>query len=58
MRNIHKINYEDGTLYIGELDESIRDGTGLLSVPDGSIYLGEWRDNNYNGEGIYIYPDG
>lgn len=58
MKNIRQITYEDGSVYAGELDDNIKDGTGLLFIPDGSVYMGEWRDNNYNGEGVYIYPDG
>jgi hypothetical protein len=58
LRNIQKINYEDEGYYIGQIEDGLKHGSGVLSIKDGSVYLGDWKEDNYHGEGIYIYPDG
>lgn len=57
-KNISQLNYDDGSIYMGQTEGGIKQGIGMLQIPDGSIYLGEWSDDIYHGKGTYIYSDG
>ena len=49
---------EDGTLYMGQIRDSLFDGTGRCIYADGTVYDGEWREGLWDGLGRVTYPDG
>jgi Uncharacterized protein conserved in bacteria len=49
---------EDGTLYMGQISDSLFNGTGRCIYADGTVYDGEWKDGLWDGQGTVIYPDG
>lgn len=49
---------DDGSLYIGQVRDSLLNGHGRCIFPDGTVYEGDWKDGLWDGEGIVIYPDG
>ena len=57
-KNVQHLTFDDGSKYIGEIEDGMKSGVGLLFIPDGSVYLGQWLNDIYHGDGIYIYPDG
>jgi len=58
-RETWTLEYDDGAVYTGELDENdVPNGHGEKVWPDGEKYVGQWKDNNFNGQGVYHYADG
>ena len=49
---------DDGSLYIGQIQDSLFNGHGRCVYADGTIYEGEWKDGLWNGQGYVVYPDG
>ena len=49
---------DDGSLYMGQLSDSLFNGHGLCIYGDGTVYEGDWKDGLWNGQGTLIYPDG
>lgn len=49
-----KLNYPDGSSYVGELKEGKREGKGKLVEKNGCAFEGEWKDNKRNGKGKFI----
>ena len=49
---------DDGSLYMGQLSDSLFNGQGICIYADGTVYKGEWKDGLWEGEGILSYPDG
>lgn len=45
-----KLRNEDGSIYIGEFENSLANGYGKLYYPDGTVIEGHWKDNEYIGE--------
>lgn len=43
--------YEGGIVYIGEFENQLRNGWGIMIWPDGYIYKGDWKDNARTGQG-------
>ena len=41
-KNISQLSFDDGSLYLGQMEGGIKQGIGILNIPDGSVYLGEW----------------
>ena len=53
-----KINYEDGTYYIGESLINLRHGRGIIYNKDNKeIYNGDFIFNKKEGEGKYLYEN-
>ena len=50
------IQYKDGE-YIGNLENGLPNGKGIVLFPSGNKYEGEFKDGLYEGEGTYIYID-
>lgn len=52
-----KVNFNDGTVYIGNFNESKEfEGNGKISWTDGSYYLGEFKGNYMEGKGTLSTP--
>lgn len=49
---------DDGSLYVGQVRDSLLNGHGMCIFPDGTVYDGEWKDGLWNGQGVLVYPDG
>jgi hypothetical protein len=52
------LQYSNGAIYRGTLQNWNRVGYGELFYTDGGSYAGEWRNNLYHGKGKAIWPDG
>ena len=53
-----KLCYEDGTVYLGEFKNDMRDGTGIVTHKNGQQYKGEWKYNQLTGSVTYITEAG
>jgi hypothetical protein len=53
-----KMNYSDGTTYVGEWLNNDFNGYGKMELYSGAIYEGEWKNGKRNGTGTMIYEDG
>ena len=49
---------EDGSMYMGQIRDSLFNGQGVCIYADGTVYKGEWKDGLWNGKGTLVYPDG
>ncbi|MBR4792736.1 MAG: hypothetical protein IK038_03625 [Bacteroidaceae bacterium] len=49
---------DDGTLYMGQIQDSLFNGYGRCIYADGTVYEGQWKDGLWDGQGIVVYPDG
>ena len=49
---------DDGSLYMGQIRDSLFNGQGTCIYPDGTVYDGEWKDGLWDGNGTLVYPDG
>ncbi|MDR2425518.1 MAG: hypothetical protein LBD59_12520 [Prevotellaceae bacterium] len=48
-----RIDYEDGSYYIGAVKDGKRHGQGEMFYKDGDRYEGEWKENKWHGRGSY-----
>jgi hypothetical protein len=58
--DVVEINYPDGGIYIGQINNStkLREGKGIYTYQCGDIYLGSWKGDIFHGQGIYIFTNG
>lgn len=49
---------DDGSLYMGQIRDSLFNGYGICIYPDGTVYQGDWKDGLWEGQGTLVYPDG
>lgn len=48
-KTIQTIQYEDGSIYKGEITQSgLRNGYGMLLSSDRSVYLGKFKNDLYH----------
>ena len=50
--NNQVINYPDGSRYVGQIINGLREGKGILYWNNGDRYEGEWRNAKREGKGI------
>ena len=50
--------YDDGSKYVGEYRNGMRNGQGNYTWPNGNTYMGEFKDGTLNGMGINTYKNG
>lgn len=50
--------YNDGSQYIGILENNLRNKYGVYRGSNGNIYYGEWKNDLRNGYGKFLYKDG
>ena len=56
--NLEKIqNYDEG-IYIGNIENGLKEGRGKLFLKNGDIYEGEWKNDKKEGKGIYYFQTG
>ncbi|XP_012274645.1 alsin [Orussus abietinus] len=53
-----KLEWADGTTYVGEFHKGVMQGSGKMEIPSQSTYEGQWQDNKQNGYGIMKYSNG
>lgn len=56
--DMHKVVYNDGTTYIGELKGQKKHGKGRLVDHKGDVYEGEFYNDNIEGFGMFKGSDG
>lgn len=49
---------DDGSLYMGQIRDSLFNGHGMCIYADGTVYEGSWKDGLWDSLGTVIYPDG
>lgn len=50
--------YGNGTKYVGEFRNDMRNGKGTFTMPNGASYAGEFVDNVRKGQGTFTWPNG
>lgn len=53
-----KINYSDGSFYMGMIKNGVREGQGLYYFSHQEVYGGDWKNDRFDGNGVYIYDNG
>lgn len=53
-----KMAWKDGTTYVGEWKDGMRDGNGVVSWSNGDQYFGTFRKNDYYGNGVLCLSNG
>ena len=44
--------------YVGDINNELPDGKGIMNYEDGSKYDGEWKEGKRYGKGTLTYEDG
>lgn len=52
------IEYQKGSIYVGEVVNGVRDGCGSTRKKNGDSYTGEYKNDQRHGHGIYTYACG
>ncbi len=52
------IRWNNGAIYVGEINYGEISGTGTMIYPDSSKYQGQWKDDRFHGVGTIEYADG
>lgn len=55
---VHRLIYDDGSVYTGHTINKLRHGFGKLTYQDGSVYEGFFKSDKFHGEGTYIHHNG
>ena len=52
------IRWNNGAVYVGEINCGEISGTGTMIYPDSSKYQGQWKDDRFHGVGSMVCADG
>ena len=52
------IVYSDGSVYVGEFENGIKNGYGVYYFSNGDVYEGNFKDDKRNGYGVYYFSNG
>ena len=52
------IRWNNGAVYVGEIDHGEISGTGTMIYADSSRYQGQWKNDRFHGVGTMEYADG
>jgi hypothetical protein len=52
----NRIDYDDKSYYVGDIDNAEPNGNGTYTKPDGTYYKGEWKDGLPHGKGEETLP--
>lgn len=50
-QEIGTLNYDDGSIYVGELRYGVPNGQGTMTYSSGTVTVGEFKDGTLNGQG-------
>ena len=56
--NMQRLQYADGSLYIGTVRNGVRHGKGIYYFSQREVYGGDWKNDQFDGHGVYIYDNG
>lgn len=56
-KGVHEQIYEDGSIYVGEWNDGVQCGEGMLIYANSAKYYGGWQNGIRNGEGTMIYNE-
>jgi hypothetical protein len=56
--SVTTIEYDDGSLYVGEVRNEMPHGLGIFYYSNGDIYIGEFDNNEVAGDGIIYFKFG
>jgi len=51
------ITFENGDVYVGDIDILCRDGKGVMTYANGDKYDGEWRADKIEGDGTFTFAN-
>ena len=57
VNSVRELNYENGR-YIGNVNNGLREGKGIMNYNDGDRYEGDWKNGIKDGKGIYYCNNG
>ena len=49
------ITYQDGTKYLGEIQNNVKNGYGIFCLPNGIKYKGEFKNDKFEGYGKILF---
>ena len=52
------VEYDDGGVYIGEIENGYKNGIGKMFYPNGDYYVGRWSEEHADGFGYYVFNEG
>ncbi len=52
------VRWNNGAVYVGEINYGEISGTGTMIYPDSSKYQGQWKNDRFHGVGTIEYADG
>ncbi len=56
--NIRTITFKDGSKYVGEFKDDIKQGYGRMTWANGDQYEGQWVNDAINGKGVFTWANG
>ena len=54
-KSVERIEYLDGSIYLGEIRDRKREGKGIYYFANKEVYGGEWNNDALHGKGVKIY---
>jgi hypothetical protein len=57
-RSIKRVDYKDGSWYVGGLLGGERNGYGFYAGPDSTHYIGQWKNDVTEGHGVLLMNSG
>ena len=55
--NNQEIRYNDGSRYVGQVVNGLKEGKGIMNLNNGDRYEGEWRNDKREGKGIKYFNE-
>ena len=56
--NIRTITFPDGSKYVGEMQDSLKQGYGKMTWANGDSYEGQWFADKIQGNGVFTWANG
>ena len=53
-----KIEYEDGSIFMGYFKDNKRNGRGEFQLSNGDNYIGKFENDLFSGKGVYKWKNG
>ncbi|WP_163336949.1 MORN repeat-containing protein [Desulfopila sp. IMCC35008] len=52
------VNFEDGSIYVGQFNDTALHGQGAITYSDGMKYVGQYKNGIWHGQGTLTKPNG